>query len=442
VDKRARYHLPDSVQMYRDELLLTEENTSEVATMKTPLRMPVSFRGSEMAAFSFGGSGGLTGSLPGLSKETTGWLVDAMCTELNREYSVNLDAKPDLEAGKNCAARPLEGRDQEQIIIAGSSHASRLAEQIGQDRPDIVDLSCGGWRLTDATAGELAEDLTEQIGQHNKCAVILQLFDNSIFCGKMGNKLRPALKIEGKYHIEGELAVVEREQMKYLFETAAPIFKATKNVPTFVLGPVPRYVMAPCCEEACHVTNMSEEDFTAKIAVQVRDLGRHLRQLVWHKRWRNVFVINTAEIMGIGGSLSIEEIRLRLDDMLELWGEDDPVHPSPQAYANLAANLVDQIKGKCCLMEDSAEPGRGVKRPREEHVGRRPDWTAESETSVGRLSGRRDESWGRKGRSGNHPGRDFPVRDKSFRSSARGSGGGGGGGRGGRGGGGRNRFNW
>jgi hypothetical protein len=45
---------------------------------------------------------------------------------------------------------------------------------------------------------------------------------------------------------------------------------------------------------------MQEEDYTAKISVKVRDLGRQLRQLVWHKRWKNVYVLNTAEIMGIG----------------------------------------------------------------------------------------------------------------------------------------------
>ena len=221
------------------------------------------------------------------------------------------------------------------------------------------------------------------------------------------------------------------------------IFRATKNVPTFVLGPVPRYVTAPCCGEAGHITNMDDEDFSAKMAVKVRDLGRHLRQLVWHKRWKNVFVLNTAEIMGIGGSLgSVEEIRLRLDDMLELWGEDDPVHPTPQAYANLAGNLIDQIRGKCSQMEDSPASGRGVKRPREEHVGRRPDWTAESETSVARLTGRRDESRGHRSWTGSNPGREYPGRDKSLGSSGRGGGGGGRGGRGGRGGGGKFRSSW
>jgi hypothetical protein len=37
---------------------------------------------------------------------------------------------------------------------------------------------------------ELAEDIREQLEQQNgKSAVILQLFDNSVFCGKMGNTI-------------------------------------------------------------------------------------------------------------------------------------------------------------------------------------------------------------------------------------------------------------
>jgi len=223
--------------------------------------------------------------------------------------------------------------------------------------------------------------------------------------------------------------------MRLLFETAAPIFRATKNVPTFVLGPVPRYVLSPCCEEPGHITNMQEEDYTAKISVKVRDLGRQLRQLVWHKRWKNVYVLNTAEIMGLGGYLTPEEASLRLDDILDLWGEDDPVHPTPQAYANLAKNLLDQIKGKCSCMGDIQAPGRGTKRPREENIGRRPDWTAGSETSVARQSGdrsgRRDESRGGRSWQGSNPSRNHPGRDKSLRAhSSRGGGGGRWGGRG------------
>jgi hypothetical protein len=86
------------------------------------------------------------------ASENTEWLVEAMFTELNREYSVNLDVKPDLEAGKRITEAAASGVEQEQIIVAGSSHAARLAEQLGQKNPDLVDLSCGGWRLTEATA--------------------------------------------------------------------------------------------------------------------------------------------------------------------------------------------------------------------------------------------------------------------------------------------------
>ena len=158
--------------------------------------------------------------------------------------------------------------------------------------------------------------------------------------------------------------------MKALFEEAAPIFRAAKNVPTFVLGPTPRYLTGPCCGNPEHLSNMEEDDFVATQAAAVRDLGRYLRQMVWHRRWRNVIVVNPVDMMGMGGSFSTEEAAIRMEAMMDLWGEDDPVHPSGQAYDNMANGLLAQITAKLlapCGGDTTAT--RGTPRPPVVHHG-------------------------------------------------------------------------
>ena len=101
----------------------------------------------------------------------------------------------------------------------------------------------------------------------------------------------------------------------------------------------------------------------------------------------------------------MEEAAIRLDDMMNLWGEEDPVHPTPQAYENMATGLLEQVASKWTPAGKGDVPSsRGVKRPGDENLGRRPDWAAASVTAVARKSGNqsyyqrgghRDESWGR-----------------------------------------------
>ena len=42
------------------------------------------------------------------------------------------------------------------IIVGGGSHASRLATSIGPIYPEVVDLTIGGWRLTEKSGENLA----------------------------------------------------------------------------------------------------------------------------------------------------------------------------------------------------------------------------------------------------------------------------------------------
>ena len=436
VDKRAKYHLVHSTHALRELYLTGSGGSAELAQARLHYRLPVGIRTREMAVFMAGGCCRLPDTVPAITGSRLHEIVGILTEELNGTFAVNLDAKPNLAASNKGGGR----RGDITVVVVGSSHGSRLVSALENKDVDLVDMTKGGWTLSGEKAEVLAEELANQLEDlDGQVVVIMQLFDNAIFFGrdKGGNRISPK-KQDGIFHIEGELDSVSKEEMKGLFEAAAPIFRAAKGVPTIVLGPVVRYIIASCCDNPEHISNICDADYSPNQAGSVQVLGRYLRQLVWHRRWRNVTVVNTGDMMGICGSVSVEEAVIRMKDVSELWGVEDPVHPTKKAYENLAAGLMDLLKAKLADNEEGDNAPRGLKRPREEKTGRRPDWTVASATAVSRrgagphTGANREQSWSGQ-RAGRYGGMGAGNGDKS---SSRGGGGSGASGYGGRGGGG------
>jgi hypothetical protein len=97
-----------------------------------------------------------------------------------------------------------------------------------------------GWRLTESTALDLAEDIRDQTPEHlvNNTVVVLQLFDNAIYKGhdRNGRLVLPFRK-DGVYHIMGDMTVASEDEVKYLFTLAAPAIRAAKKCPVLLLTP-------------------------------------------------------------------------------------------------------------------------------------------------------------------------------------------------------------
>ena len=80
----------------------------------------------------------------------------------------------------------------------------------------------------------------------HEAIVILHLFDNSIYNSTVDGESAEPLKLNGKFHIIGDLQVGSGHQIKQLFELAMPIIRAASGSRIILLGPLPRYVVVPC----------------------------------------------------------------------------------------------------------------------------------------------------------------------------------------------------
>ena len=97
---------------------------------------------------------------------------------------------------------------------------------IGSTYPEVLDLTIGGWRLTEKSGEDLAYDIENVMDEADPAntTIILHMFDNSVFLGESGGITSAPAKINGRYHILGRLVVVNAKQVKELFEAAMPIY--------------------------------------------------------------------------------------------------------------------------------------------------------------------------------------------------------------------------
>ena len=102
------------------------------------------------------------------------------------------------------------------LIVGGGSHASRLADALKSIHPELVDLSVGGWKITNKSVDELASDIENSLEDEDPASttVILHLFDNSIYRGRVESNLTEPEKTNGRFHLRGELTIVDGAAIK------------------------------------------------------------------------------------------------------------------------------------------------------------------------------------------------------------------------------------
>ena len=97
--------------------------------------------------------------------------------ELNHEFALQLDISSKVDRLLNTSE--VSSRT---IILGGGSQVGRLALAVGAIYPEVVDLTIGGWKLTNKSAEDLAYDMENVFDDTDlaNATIILHMFDNSI----------------------------------------------------------------------------------------------------------------------------------------------------------------------------------------------------------------------------------------------------------------------
>ena len=108
----------------------------------------------EKTAFVGLGWSNIATTLPPQTTEEEKAFLSTLLQELNHEFALQLDISPKVDRQLHTP----EVSSSHTIIVGGGSHTSRLATSIGSTYPEVVDLTIGGWILTEKSGENLAYD--------------------------------------------------------------------------------------------------------------------------------------------------------------------------------------------------------------------------------------------------------------------------------------------
>ena len=185
---------------------------------------------------------------------------------INKDFSPRLDETPHaIQATVPEASLPGFGKH---FVIVGGSHSTRLAAALSSAGCSVVDISQPAWKLTHTSAKEAARDLTTAVfGSDEETIVIAWLYDDTIYQVQDDgfSNLREPVRSEGQDHIDGRLGLFKNHMLWDHLIVSVPVLRAAGGRPLILIGPLPRFHSAKCCDSSDHVTN-----FRAVLKILIR----------------------------------------------------------------------------------------------------------------------------------------------------------------------------
>ena len=268
-------------------------------------------------------------SLPPLTPEMEGQVIETMFMEINTVFGLTLDIHPVIDRAADPSPSPGSGR----TVLVGASHVTRIANTLANEQDQVIPLCTPGWTPSKSNLQSSLEYIKElKLGKKDK--VIFDPWANSAYMGTDATGLPiPAMKIGkgGHYHILGHLQAAPRQVFRVKLDSARGVIDACGEATVILLAPFPRYVSGGCCKEAGHVTNLNTSDLHSEILKAVE----HSVAAATALEMPNVKIFTYFDCFGSNK----EPFPLLTSGDETIWATD-AVHLSEAGYRNVAAALI------------------------------------------------------------------------------------------------------
>ena len=325
-----------------------EGETINEPTMK--IRLPVDMNESARMVYECGSGLAVKSGLREATEEEERLLVEQVMVELKDKLALSTTSNIIYS---RVPVNKMEDNSNT-VIVVGSSNARNLAAALTAAGRKVGTVTAPNWRAVRGSVDRLAASLQESISLYNPGSVIFYLLDNSVFYARWedGSTLPARRGHDGRMHVDGDLVVAAKTAQESTFKMVGELLDIAKGRTRTVVTPLPRYVTAACCDDKDHVPNRRSANFCGDIRDELSVLKRHLRDYLFVSGMRDVVVVDP-------------NISVRSLAATEIWGAD-PVHPRPEIYAAIAAdllNLQESVPGKRKAAQE-AQGSDGPQRPR------------------------------------------------------------------------------
>jgi len=215
------------------------------------------------------------------------------------------------------------------------------------------------------------------------------------------------------------LAITPRILLRLTYAALDKIVKLCGERRIYILTPLPRYILVPCCDDDRHCVNLVVKDDISRQGVfDIMDELDLIGKAVSIK-FASCTVLNTGDLLARKTGATRHEV---LDAMIAHW-MSDPVHGTKAGYSKLAMKLAERV-------EADLVPKAITKKTAVKKRAASPEAGSSGSSYPRNVRGRGGQETGYTFSPGSHPnqrGGWLP----NFTRSSRGDGGRGGGGRGG-----------
>ncbi len=146
------------------------------------------------------------------------------------------------------------------------------------------------------------------------------------------------------YHAVGELIIAPDRSLCNPISNLKRLVTACGDWAVFIISPIFRFVLFPCCDTVGHMSNFNDPDYVKNL---LKDLNRI--RLLLRSNFPSQTVVDGMELIcGAGFNLEKAESAARVAKIT------DPLHPSGHTFAKMALNLLEAMvpSGKTSLVSD------------------------------------------------------------------------------------------
>jgi hypothetical protein len=153
--------------------------------------------------------------------------------------------------------------------------------------------------------------------------------------------ISPIKKLEdGKYHVVGDLAITPGILLRPMYAALEEIVKLCGERKIYILTPLPRYILVPCCDSDTHCVNLVVKDAATRQGVfHIMDELDLIGKAVSIK-FSNCTVLCTGDLLVGKKDATRHEV---LDAMIANW-MNDPVHSTKAGYSKMAIKLAERVE--------------------------------------------------------------------------------------------------
>jgi hypothetical protein len=277
-------------------------------------------------------------SVPPVSMAAEKEIVSMLLAKLEEAFGPNLDLDP-------CLARNVADIKEQRaadnaakwMMVVGNSHAAKTTRALQNMGAQVELATSKGWKVSaDSVSAAMAKLAAADPAPD---LIVYQFLDNNIYfvAKEDGSLSLPAKGKDGRYHVQGELAVATRGQVEHILKIVKPLLQVCVTVQKVLILPLPRYCYPDlrCCEKNSHMIN-SGPDLEAQIKTGLGIVKKTVRSYLFKERIGNVKLIDPYVAVP------------NLDR--DLFA--DPVHLLQEGYEGLAAGVLSVLTG-----EDGGDKG-------------------------------------------------------------------------------------